>query len=82
VFLLFALSSGTKHYAGPFIASPESTHLLLYVFDLGEIGVVATVDVQAAFDKVDYVFMVGAFPRKDGMERKGTSGGGFFFFFL
>jgi malate dehydrogenase len=33
-------------------------------------GVVATTDVKEAFTGVDYAFMVGAFPRKDGMERK------------
>lgn len=33
-------------------------------------GVVVTDDVKTAFEGADYVFMVGAFPRKDGMERK------------
>jgi len=33
-------------------------------------GIVATTDVKTAFEKVDYAFLVGAFPRKDGMERK------------
>jgi len=33
-------------------------------------GVVATSDLKTAFDKVDYVLMVGAMPRKEGMERK------------
>jgi len=33
-------------------------------------GIVATTDVKTAFDKVDYCLMVGAFPRKPGMERK------------
>jgi len=33
-------------------------------------GVVATTDVKEAFNKVDIALLVGAFPRKDGMERK------------
>eukprot|EP01089_Gocevia_fonbrunei_P011591 TRINITY_DN250_c0_g1_i1.p1 TRINITY_DN250_c0_g1~~TRINITY_DN250_c0_g1_i1.p1 ORF type:complete len:334 (+),score=106.73 TRINITY_DN250_c0_g1_i1:88-1089(+) len=33
-------------------------------------GVVATADLKEAFDKVNYVLMVGAMPRKEGMERK------------
>jgi len=33
-------------------------------------GVVPTSDLKTAFDKVDYVLMVGAMPRKEGMERK------------
>lgn len=33
-------------------------------------GVVATTDVKEAYTNVDYVLMVGAFPRKEGMERK------------
>jgi malate dehydrogenase len=34
------------------------------------IGIVATVDVQEAFTDLDYAFLVGSFPRRDGMERK------------
>jgi len=33
-------------------------------------GVVATTSVQEAFTDIDYCLMVGAFPRKEGMERK------------
>jgi len=33
-------------------------------------GVIATADVKLAFEKVDYAILVGAMPRKDGMERK------------
>jgi len=33
-------------------------------------GALATSDLKTAFDKVDYVLMVGAMPRKEGMERK------------
>jgi len=33
-------------------------------------GVVATSDEKTAFTDVDYIIFVGAFPRKDGMERK------------
>jgi len=33
-------------------------------------GVVATTDVKEAFTKVDIALLVGAFPRKEGMERK------------
>jgi malate dehydrogenase len=33
-------------------------------------GVIATTDVKEAFTGVDYALLVGAFPRKDGMERK------------
>jgi len=33
-------------------------------------GVVATTDVKEAFTGVDYALLVGAFPRKEGMERK------------
>lgn len=33
-------------------------------------GVVATDDANVAFKDVDYAFLVGAMPRKDGMERK------------
>jgi malate/lactate dehydrogenase len=33
-------------------------------------GIVSTVDVKTAFDKIDYCIMVGAFPRLPGMERK------------
>lgn len=33
-------------------------------------GLVATTDVKTAFEKVDYAILIGAFPRKDGMERK------------
>jgi len=33
-------------------------------------GVVATTDVKEAFSGIDYALMVGAFPRKEGMERK------------
>jgi len=33
-------------------------------------GVVATADLKTAFEKVDYVLMVGAMPRRAGMERK------------
>jgi malate dehydrogenase len=34
------------------------------------LGIVATVDVQEAFAGLDYAFLVGSFPRRDGMERK------------
>eukprot|EP01103_Thecamoeba_quadrilineata_P009691 TRINITY_DN1950_c0_g1_i1.p1 TRINITY_DN1950_c0_g1~~TRINITY_DN1950_c0_g1_i1.p1 ORF type:complete len:287 (+),score=59.94 TRINITY_DN1950_c0_g1_i1:214-1074(+) len=34
------------------------------------LGVVATTNVKEAFTGVDYALLVGAFPRKDGMERK------------
>jgi malate dehydrogenase len=37
-------------------------------------GVVATSDNNEAFKDVDYILMVGAFPRKDGMERKDLIG--------
>jgi len=37
-------------------------------------GVVPTTDVTEAFTNVDYVLFVGAFPRKDGMERKDLIG--------
>jgi len=33
-------------------------------------GIVATADVKEAFDKVNYALLVGAMPRKEGMERK------------
>jgi len=33
-------------------------------------GVIATTDVKEAFTDVDYALLVGAFPRKEGMERK------------
>jgi len=33
-------------------------------------GIVSTVDVQEAFAGLDYAFLVGSFPRRDGMERK------------
>jgi len=33
-------------------------------------GVVATTDVKEAFSEIDYALLVGAFPRKEGMERK------------
>jgi len=33
-------------------------------------GVVATTDVREAFTGIDYAMLVGAFPRKEGMERK------------
>jgi len=33
-------------------------------------GIVATVDVQEAFTDLDYAFLIGAFPRREGMERK------------
>jgi malate dehydrogenase len=33
-------------------------------------GLVVTTDVKEAFSKVDYALLVGAFPRKEGMERK------------
>jgi len=33
-------------------------------------GVVATTDVKEAFTDIDYALLVGAFPRKEGMERK------------
>jgi len=33
-------------------------------------GVIATTDVKEAFTNVDYALLVGAFPRKEGMERK------------
>jgi len=33
-------------------------------------GIIATADLKEAFDKVNYVLMVGAMPRKEGMERK------------
>lgn len=33
-------------------------------------GIVATTDIKEAFESVDYAFLVGAFPRRDGMERK------------
>jgi malate dehydrogenase len=33
-------------------------------------GVVTTGDPSVAFNGADYVIMLGAFPRKDGMERK------------
>jgi len=33
-------------------------------------GVVATSDLEAAFKDVDFAIFLGAFPRKDGMERK------------
>jgi len=33
-------------------------------------GVVATTEVKEAFSGIDYALMVGAFPRKEGMERK------------
>jgi len=33
-------------------------------------GAIATADLKVAFDNVDYVLMVGAMPRKEGMERK------------
>jgi len=33
-------------------------------------GAIATSDLKVAFDNVDYVLMVGAMPRKEGMERK------------
>jgi NAD-dependent malate dehydrogenase len=33
-------------------------------------GIVSTIDVKTAFDKIDYCIMVGAFPRLPGMERK------------
>lgn len=33
-------------------------------------GVVATTDVKEAFSNIDYALLVGAFPRKEGMERK------------
>jgi malate/lactate dehydrogenase len=35
-----------------------------------KLGVVSTVDVKTAFEKIDYCIMVGAFPRLPGMERK------------
>jgi malate dehydrogenase len=37
-------------------------------------GVVPSVDAVEAFTNVDYVLFVGAFPRKDGMERKDLIG--------
>jgi len=37
-------------------------------------GVVPTTDVTEAFTNVDWVLFVGAFPRKDGMERKDLIG--------
>jgi len=33
-------------------------------------GVVATTDVKEAFTGIDYALLVGAFPRREGMERK------------
>jgi len=33
-------------------------------------NLVATTNVAEAFDKIDYALLVGAFPRKEGMERK------------
>ncbi len=33
-------------------------------------GVLATADVKEAFMSVDYAILLGAFPRKVGMERK------------
>jgi len=33
-------------------------------------GAIATADLKVAFNNVDYVLMVGAMPRKEGMERK------------
>ena len=33
-------------------------------------GVVATTEVETAFKDIDYCLMVGAFPRRPGMERK------------
>jgi malate dehydrogenase len=33
-------------------------------------GIVATTDVKEAFTNIDYALLVGAFPRKEGMERK------------
>jgi NAD-dependent malate dehydrogenase len=33
-------------------------------------GIVSTVDVKEAFTDLDYAFLVGSFPRRDGMERK------------
>lgn len=33
-------------------------------------GIVATTNVEEAFSKIDFAFLVGAFPRRDGMERK------------
>jgi len=37
-------------------------------------GIVAATDPNEAFKDVDYILMVGAFPRKDGMERKDLIG--------
>lgn len=34
------------------------------------VGVVATADLQEAFTNIDYAILVGAMPRKEGMERK------------
>ena len=33
-------------------------------------GIVGTTDVKEAFTDIDFAILVGAFPRKDGMERK------------
>lgn len=40
------------------------------IFFVHSLDVVATADAKEAFTNVDVVLMVGAMPRKEGMERK------------
>ncbi len=80
--LLFRLASGAM--LGP--DQPVILHLLEITPALGALegvvmelndcafpllaGIVTTDDANVAFKDVDYAFLVGAMPRKDGMERK------------
>ncbi len=90
--LLFRLASGAM--LGP--DQPVILHLLEVTPALGALngvvmelndcafpllqGVVATDKLDVAFKDVDYAFLVGAMPRKDGMERKDllSANGGIF----
>lgn len=90
--LLFRLASGAMLGAD----QPVILHLLEVTPALGALngvvmelndcafptlhGVVATDDVNVAFKDVDYAFLVGAMPRKDGMERSDllSANGGIF----
>lgn len=47
----------------------QPTFMLINQF-VHSLGVVATADAKEAFTNIDVVLMVGAMPRKEGMERK------------
>jgi malate dehydrogenase len=90
--LLFRLASGAMLGAD----QPVILHLLEITPALGALngvvmelndcafptlhGIVATDDLKTAFTDVDYAFLVGAMPRKDGMERSDllSANGGIF----